>query len=142
MNRLALQATSPLKACVCAWVCSELCYEFCVCVCPPPVKPPLFTYVGHFDIYTDIDPGTGKTNKGLSFSGLFFNGGPNFAFEGPLQLAGFCPIDSPAFPGAQMKYRFLYSVGVGSPVAITGPLVSPVQDGTQLGGRGPQPSAA
>ena len=60
-----------------------------VCVCPPPVKPPLFTYVGHFDIYTDIDPVTGKTNKGLSFSGLFFNGGPNFAFEGPLQLAGF-----------------------------------------------------
>jgi hypothetical protein len=116
---------------VCAWVCSELCYEFCVCVCPPPVKPPLFTYVGHFDIYTDIDPGTGKTNKGLSFSGLFFNGGPNFAFEGPLQLAGFCPIDSPAFPGAQMKYRFLYSVGGGSLVAITGPLVSTVQVGTQ-----------
>ena len=116
---------------VCGWVCSELCYEFCVCVCPPQVKPPLFTNVGHFDIYTDIDPATGKTNKGLSFSGLFFNGGPNFAFQGPLQLSGWCPIDSPAFPGSLMKYRFLYSVGGGPQVAITGPLVSLVQVGTQ-----------
>jgi hypothetical protein len=113
------------------WVCSEVCYEFCVCVCPQPVKPPLFTYVGHFDIYTDIDPTSGKTNKGLSFSGLYFNGGPNFAFQGPLQLSGWCPIDSPAFPGSPMKYRFLYSVGGGTPVPINGSLVSTVQVGTQ-----------
>ena len=45
---------------VCAWVCSEVCHEFCICVCPPPNTQPLFTYIGHFDIYTDIDPASGK----------------------------------------------------------------------------------
>jgi hypothetical protein len=116
---------------VCAWVCSEVCFEFCICVCPPPQTQPLFTYIGHFDIYTDIDPSTGKTNKGLAFPGLFYNGGPNFAFNGQLQLAGYCPIYSPSFPGAQMKYRFLYSIGGGPQSPITANLVSMVQVGTQ-----------
>jgi len=115
---------------VCAWVCSEVCFEFCICVCPPPQTQPLFTYIGHFDIYTDIDPSTGKTNKGLAFPGLFYNGGPNFAFNGQLQLAGYCPIYSPSFPGAQMKYRFLYSIGGGPQSPITANLVSMVQVGT------------
>ena len=116
---------------MCAWVCSEVCHEFCICVCPPPNTQPLFTYIGHFDIFTDIDPASGKTNKGLVFPGLYYNGGPNFAFYGQLQLAGYCPIYSPSFPGVQMKYRFLYSVGGGAPAPIAGNLVSTVQVGTQ-----------
>jgi hypothetical protein len=116
---------------VCSWVCGEVCYEFCICVCPPPQTQPLFTYIGHFDIFTDIDPASGKTNKGLVFPGLYYNGGPNFAFTGQLQLAGYCPIYSPTFPGVQMKYRFLYSVGGGPQAPITGNLVSSVQAGTQ-----------
>ena len=116
---------------VCSWVCSEVCYGFCICVCPLPQKPPLFTNVGHFDIFTDIDLGTGKTNKGKLFSGLYFKGGPNFAFQGQLELRGWCPIYSPAFPGALMKYRFLYSVGGGPPVPITGPLVCTAEVGTR-----------
>jgi hypothetical protein len=116
---------------VCAWVCAEVCYEFCICVCPPPSTQPLFTYIGHFDIYTDIDPVTGRTNKGLAFPGLYHNGGPNFAFNGQLQLAGYCPIYSPSFPGAQMKYRFLYAVGGNPSAPITANLVSMVQVGTQ-----------
>jgi hypothetical protein len=123
---------------VCGWVCSELCYEFCVCLCPPLQKPPLFTYVGYFDIYTDIDPGTGLTNKkkidpstNKCLPGLYSCGGPNFAFQGALELGGYCPIYSPAFPGAPMKYRFRYSVAGGPATSITGPLVSLVQVGTQ-----------
>jgi len=116
---------------VCGWVCSEVCYWYCVCVCPPAVKPPLFTHVGHFNIKYDIDSGTGKTNKGLTFSGLYSNGGPNFAFQGQLELRGWCPIYSPVFPAALMKYRFLYSVGGGSPVPITGPLVCKADVGTE-----------
>jgi hypothetical protein len=116
---------------VCGWVCSEVCHEFCICVCPLPNTQPIFTYIGYFDIYTDIDPATGKTNKGLVFPGLYYNGGPNFAFNGRLTLAGYCPISSPSFPGAQMKYRFLYSIGGGPQAPITADLVSPVRVGTQ-----------
>src|SRR5260370_26397726 len=76
---------------VCAWVCSVTCSEFCICICPNPALQPWFTTVGYFDIYSDIDGTTGKTNKSLALSGLSFGGGPNFAFEGPLQLGGFCP---------------------------------------------------
>jgi hypothetical protein len=89
---------------VCAWVGSVACFEFCVCVCPPPAPKPIFTSVGSFGIYSDIDGTTGKTNTGaLGF------GGPDYAFFGQLQLGGFCPSTSPLFPGVQMKYRFLYA---------------------------------
>ncbi len=115
---------------VCAWVGSAICYEFCICVCPPPTLQPWFTTVGYFDIYSDIDSTTGKTNKSLPFATLGYGGGPNFAFFGPLQLGGFCPIDSPVFGGVQMKYRFLYDNGSG-PSPITGNLVSPVEAGRE-----------
>jgi hypothetical protein len=114
---------------VCAWVCSVTCFEFCICVCPAP--QPWFTTVGYFDIYSDINSTSGKTNKGLPFVTLGSHGGPNFAFYGQLQLGGFCPIDSPTAPGVQMKYRFLYDDGSG-PLPITGTLISAAQAGTRL----------
>ena len=113
---------------VCSWICTVSCFEFCVCVCPPPGIHPWFTTVGYFDIYADINPATGKTNKSLPFASLGSGGGPNFAFYGALQLGGFCPIDSPTAPGVQMKYRFLYDSGAGSH-PITANLVSPVKAG-------------
>ncbi len=89
---------------LCAWVCSGICYEFCICVCPPSAPKPIFTSVGSFGIYSDIDGTSGKTN-----TGAYGFGGPKYAFFGDLQLGGFCPIDSPDFSGVQMKYRFLYA---------------------------------
>lgn len=128
---IAKFALRPYCAQICAWVCSATCTEFCFCVCPNPALQPLFTNIGHFDIYTDIDTGSGKTNKGLAFPGLYYNGGPDFAFTGQLQFSGFCPTTSPTSPGVGMKYRFLYEIGAGPPTAITGNLVSSVQAGTR-----------
>jgi hypothetical protein len=116
---------------VCSWVCAVTCHEFCICVCPPPILYPWFTTVGYFDIYSDIDSTTGKTNKSLPFPMLGSGGGPKFAFFGPLQFGGFCPIDSPVFSGVRMKYRFLYDDGTG-PLPIAGTLVSPVLAGSRL----------
>ncbi len=115
---------------LCAWVCSVTCSEFCVCLCSNPAQNPLFTEVGYFNIQSDIDAGTGKTNKSLPYPSLSSGGGPNFAFHGALQLGGFCPVESPAFPGAPLKYRFLFDKGAG-PVPITDSLVSPVKAGTR-----------
>jgi len=116
---------------VCAWVCGVTCAEFCICVCRNPALQPWFTTVGYFDIYSDIDPVSGKTNKGLPFASLGSHGGPNFAFFGCLQLGGFCPSTSPVFSGVPMKYRFLYDTGSG-PLPITGGLVCAVEAGTRL----------
>src|SRR5262249_3582964 len=84
---------------VCGWVSSLLCVEFCPSTCPPPPHEPWFTTVGYFNIPSDIDTTTGKTNKSLPFATLGSGGGPNFAFFGPLQLGGFCPAFSPIAPG-------------------------------------------
>jgi len=116
---------------LCGWVCSVTCSEFCICLCPNPALQPWFTTVGYFGIYSDIDGTSGKTNKGLPFPSLSSHGGPNFAFHGQLQLGGFCPTTSPAFPGVAMKYRFLFDKGSG-PTPITSSLVSPVLAGTRL----------
>ncbi len=116
---------------LCGWVCSVTCSEFCICLCPNPALQPWFTTVGYFGIYSDIDGTSGKTNKGLPFPSLSSQGGPNFAFFGPLQLGGFCPSTSPAFSGVAMKYRFLFDKGAG-PTPITDSLVSPVLAGTRL----------
>jgi hypothetical protein len=111
---------------LCHWICSWHCHRFCRCVCPPRLQP-WFTQVGHFDIYADIDPSTGLTNKGLSYSGLYFNGGPDFAFHGCLELRGFCPAASP-IDGTPMKYRFVLA---GSGLELTGGRVCPVDAGTR-----------
>ena len=66
--------------------------------------------MGHFDIYTQIDPASGKTNTALVPTiDMPWGGGPNFAFFDELQLGGFCPSFSPTSPGVPMRYRFLYS---------------------------------
>jgi hypothetical protein len=95
---------------VCAWICSVVCYEFCICICPPPALQPWFTTVGNFDIYTQIDPTSGLTNTSLTPTvEMPWGGGPNYAFNGQLQLGGFCPATSPTHPGVQMQFRFLYA---------------------------------
>jgi len=95
---------------VCRWVCWAICRVFCICICPPPPLRPWFTTVGNFDIYTQIDPTSGKTNTALVPTiNMPWGGGPNFAFFGELQLGGFCPSFSPTSPGVGMRYRFLYS---------------------------------
>ena len=116
---------------LCHWICVVICRRFCFCVCPNPAGQPWFTTVGYFDIYSDIDATSGKTNKGLPYSGLFFHGGPHFAFTGCLQLGGFCPATSPTVPGAPMQYRFRYDAGAGL-VPITGATVCTVEAGTRL----------
>jgi hypothetical protein len=116
---------------LCHWICLVICRRFCFCVCPNLPGQPWFTTVGYFDIYSDIDPVSGKTNKGLPYSGLSFHGGPDFAFTGCLQLGGFCPATSPTVPGAPMQYRFRYDAGAGL-VPITGATVCTVEAGTRL----------
>ncbi|HEX3407504.1 MAG TPA: hypothetical protein VHS81_09725 [Caulobacteraceae bacterium] len=126
VGRLAL---GPYCYQLCGWVCSLTCSEFCVCFCP--AEPPLFTAVGHFSIDTDIDPSSGLTNKGLTgypYPELIYHGGPNFAFGGALELNGYCPATSPAFPGVPMRYRFRFDKG-GGPVTLIGTLMSVVSPG-------------
>jgi hypothetical protein len=117
---------------VCAWVCSVTCTEFCLCVCPNQALQPWFTTVGYFNIYSDIDSTSGKTNKSLPPVSLGYGGGPNFAFYHQLQLGGFCPSFSATTPAVAMKYRFLYAIGGGTPQPITGNLVSPVEAGQRI----------
>jgi hypothetical protein len=116
---------------LCHWICVVICRRFCFCVCPNPADQPWFTTVGYFDIYSDIDATSGKTNKGLPYSSLYYGGGPDFAFTGCLQLGGFCPATSPTVPGAPMQYRFRYDAG-GGLVPITGATVCTVEAGTRL----------
>ncbi len=100
----------PYCAQVCAWVCQLVCREFCICICPPPVLRPWFTTVGDFDIYTQIDPASGRTSTSLAHTlAMPWGGGPNYAFFDELQLGGWCPSLSPTSPGTPMRYRFLYA---------------------------------
>lgn len=110
---------------LCHWLCCINCQRYCQCVCPPPVLRPWFTHIGHFDIYADIDPATGLTNKALAYAGLGNNGGPGFAFFDCLELRGYCPVASPA-DGTPMKYRFL-----SAETPITGSMVCNVDAGTR-----------
>jgi hypothetical protein len=118
---------------LCHWLCTFRCRVFCRCVCPNPTLQPWWTTVGWFDIYSDIDATTGKTNKSLPYSGLSFGGGPNFAFYDCMQFGGFCPATSPVFPGVPMRYRFTVDDGSGTgPQPITGDKVCTVEAGTRL----------
>jgi hypothetical protein len=111
---------------ICGWICSRICSEFCYCVCPSNALNPLFTKVGLFDIYADIDSTSGRTNKSIASAG-----GADFAFYSCLELNGFCPATSPADPSVAMKYRFLYDNGSG-PQALTNAAVC---NDTELGSR-------
>ncbi len=106
---------------LCAWVTSGVCFGFCIRVCPQPGQyQPLFTQVGNFDIYTQIDPGTGLTNTSLTPTvNMPYGGGPKFAFYNELQLGGTCPVFSPISPGTAMQFRFLYAASTTTlPTAI------------------------
>jgi hypothetical protein len=112
---------------LCHWVCVVRCAFFCRLVCPPIYYHPWFTHVGDFSIVSDIDPGTGLTNK-LQAG----HGGPNFGFFGHLSLYGFCPKRDPAHPAEQMAYRFLFQpAGAATPTPITGGFVSDVMVGSR-----------
>src|SRR6266404_5297229 len=101
---------------LCHWICFLRCRRFCILVCPDPFYHPWFTHVGDFGIYSDIDGGTGLTNKAQAG-----HGGPNYGFFGCMSLRGFCPKFDPANPGAPMAYRFLFQpAGVPTPTPITG----------------------
>jgi hypothetical protein len=115
---------------VCHWVCAITCSEFCICICPQPPLRPWWTAVHDFSIISDIDPGTGRTNKVNPVTGV--GSGPNYAFYSCLELRGFCPAVSPDDPSQGMKYRFTYDDGGGlGPQAITGVKVC----GVELGAR-------
>lgn len=113
---------------LCHWFCFFSCRVFCRCVCRPPFDNPLFTHVGDFHIYADIDPGTGLTNKQI-----FGHGGPDFGFFGCLHLIGFCPKTSPNFPGVPMRYRFLFQeLPSGTPTPLVGDMLCGVNVGYRL----------
>ncbi len=81
---------------------------FCVklCIEEPVGNPghwPFFTHVGDFNIATDIDAGSGLTNK-MKYG----HGGPDFGFFKTLKLKGFCPKTRPGDPAHPLYYRFLY----------------------------------
>ena len=100
---------------LCHWICGILCRRFCILVCPPPFNHPWFTHVGDFGIYSDIDGGTGLTNKAQAG-----HGGPKYGFFGCMKLRGFCPKYDPAHPADQMAYRFLFQpAGAPTPTPIT-----------------------
>lgn len=114
---------------LCHWLCFFRCRVYCRCVCRPRFDHPWFTHVGDFQIYADIDPGTGLTNKSV-----FGHGGPDFGFFECLRLLGFCPKESPDFPGVGMRYRFLYQElpGGGTPIPLVGDLICGVNVGYRL----------
>lgn len=104
---------------------------FCVTLCvdviqQPPVDDPLYTHVGDFHIYGDINATTGLTNNAV-----LGHGGPGYGFFGALKLRGYCPKQISSQPA---RYRFLYEdlAAPGTLTAITGALVSPVLLGARL----------
>jgi hypothetical protein len=103
------------------------CVTLCVDITGPHVDP-LFTFIGDFDVQTDIDSGSGLTNKAV-----LSHGGPGYGFFGTLTLKGQCPTTSGS--NQPMQYRFLY-VDPSNPmtkVPIQGPgLVAPVIVGVEL----------
>ncbi len=113
---------APYCSQLCGWVSSAICHTFCIRVCPPPpTYEPLFTTVGNFDIYTQIDPATGLTNTSLPpTAAMPWGGGPKFAFYNEIQLGGTCPVFSPTAPATMMKFRFLYAASATTlPASIT-----------------------
>jgi len=125
LERFALQ--------LCHWVCGWRCRWFCRLVCPDPQLQPLFRAIGDFRIHTDIDPGTGLTNKQRWNLNVGLHGGPNYGFFGNLALRASCPLDDPANPGQKMSYRFLFQrPGDPNPIPITAGFVSEVYVGDRL----------
>jgi hypothetical protein len=104
---------------------------FCVelCVDEPVIEdPPLFTHIGDFNIISDIDTTTGRTQHAV-----FGHGGPDFGFMGQLKLKGFCPQHAPGDPSKPLRYRFLYvhPDDPGTEVPMTGGAIFPVKVGVK-----------
>ena len=105
-----------------------LCVKLCVNVTQqPPVDDPLFTHVGDFHIYGDVNAATGLTN-----SAVLGHAGPGYGFSGALKLRGYCPK---LIGGTQARYRFQYEDLTDDPGTlhpIKGNLVHPVLVGSRL----------
>jgi hypothetical protein len=103
---------------------------FCVSLCvdveqQPPFDNPLFTHVGDFHIYGDID-----NADGLTKTAVLGHGGPDFGFFGALKLRGFCPKN---IGGKPARYRFLYEdLATPGLQPIAGALLTPVLVGARL----------
>src|SRR5215831_12242340 len=81
---------------------------FCVGLCidqPPVVRHAWFTRVGDFNIYSDMDAGTGLTVSAQPFGFPGAHGGPGFGFWSSMKLVGDCPTTHPS-GGQPMRYRF------------------------------------
>jgi hypothetical protein len=88
----------------------------------PNDQHPWFTHVGDFNIVSDIDLTTGKTNKAAPFMTINAHGGPDYGFyDGPynrgIKLKGFCPKKDP-ISGENMQYRFRFAPAA-NPLALT-----------------------
>ena len=106
--------------------CVELCVDTKVA---PPFDNPLFTHIGDFHIYGDINPATGLTNSAVAL-----HGGPNYGFFGGMKLKGFCPKTSPIGSPQPMRYRFRYA-RLDAPavlIPITGSRVAPAIVGSRM----------
>lgn len=112
-----------------------LCVELCVNTdVQPPYYNPLFTHVGDFHIYNNIDATTGKTSVAAPVGLPGAHGGPDYGFTGNLKLKGFCPKTEP-MSGEPMRYRFLFEHPdtPGTETPITGPgMVQAVLTGSRL----------
>jgi hypothetical protein len=89
---------------------------------PPVVRRAWFTRVGDFNIYSDIDAGTGLTVSAQPFGFPGAHGGPGFGFWSSMKLVGDCPTTHPS-GGQPMRYRFTTRAtgSGGTPTPITGP---------------------
>ncbi|MDY6818762.1 MAG: hypothetical protein SVG88_08880 [Halobacteriales archaeon] len=107
--------------------CENLCVDF-----EGDGDRPLFTHVGRFNIFQDIDQ-DGTLNKARG--GL---GGDGWGFFRHINLVGFVPETHPT-SGKQMWYRFLYEDSNNNEHPLIGDLVDRLRVGIQRVGSGPGP---
>jgi hypothetical protein len=101
------------------------CTTLCVDANLPGPDNPLFTHVGDFHIYADIDAASGLTN-----SAVLGHAGAGFGFYGAPKLRGYCPKQ---IGGRPARYRFLYEdlAAPGTLRPITAALVADVLVGAR-----------
>lgn len=101
------------------------CEDLCVDFTDGDGDPPLFTHVGRFNIFQDLNAnGTlNKARHGLA--------GEGWGFFASIPLEGYVPEKHPD-TGEQMWYRFLYRDSDGNEHPLVGNLVDRVSVGGQL----------